>query len=81
MLMWIARLPRVALGTDSTLTRFRANALLNRTTERSNIIIGYNADFFMLVTERLLPATNGVITVSIPLHLLERHHPVPNNHK
>jgi integrase len=35
--MWIAFLPRVALGADATLTRRRVNALLNNTTESSNI--------------------------------------------
>jgi len=41
--MWIAFLPRLDLGTDATLTRLRANALLNNTTGSSNIAIGYNA--------------------------------------
>jgi len=41
--MWIAFLLRVDLGTDATLTRHRANALLDNTTGSSNIALGYNA--------------------------------------
>jgi hypothetical protein len=53
--MWIAFLPRVALGTDTTLTRLRANALLNNTMGSSNITIGDNAGSLWLPLNGLFP--------------------------